>query len=140
MDALFQKISDVSGIKIEETEKKTYTVSSTDPRHPWTIPVVKDAVYPETGSVWEWLVGGQFFSKTQYASDYLSGLIAEKQTGVRTLQHKRGSFPMICGDGTYCRAEHRDYFSMLCFHCPKAEQMQAEKDGVTLSYQPEETE
>jgi len=136
MDALFQEIADISGIKIEKTGQKTYSVSSTDPDRLWAIPIVKDAVYPETGSIWDWLIGGQYFDE-KFASGYLVRLVAEKQTGIRILRYERGSFPMICGNGIDCRAEHRDYFTMLCSHCPKAEQMQAEKDGVTLSYQPE---
>jgi hypothetical protein len=140
MEDLVKEITNVSSVKIAEVGGKVYTVSSQDPGRPWKIQLVKDAVNPETGNIWEWLVDSQFFSKTQYASDYLKRLIAEKQTGVRIIRHKRGLIPEICGNGIDCRYDHRGYFTMLCSGCPKAEQMQAEKDGVTLSYQPEETE
>ena len=105
----------------------------------WSIEVLKDAPYPATGSVWEWRVAGQFFSRDDWAAEYLTKLIAEKVTGERVLDHERGSVPDICGTEEYvsnhsCRAKMRGVFSMLCQYCPVAEQIEADRDGVTLKY------
>lgn len=116
-----------------------YSISSNDAADPWTINVFKDAVYPDTGSIWDWKVDGQYFSRDEWATEYLKKLIAEKITGERVINRKRGNVPDICGCEEYiskysCRAKERGYFTMLCSYCPIAEQMEADRDGVKLKY------
>ncbi|MDR0287183.1 MAG: hypothetical protein LBI03_05700 [Clostridiales bacterium] len=135
MEQLFNEISGISHIKIEETGEKTWTVSSTLLYKHWTITVIKDAVYPETETIWAWKIDDQYLDE-KYASGYLIRLIDEKKTGFRIIRHKCGTIPELCGYGIDCSAKRRGYFSMLCSSCPIAERMQAEKDGVRLSYIP----
>lgn len=116
-----------------------YTISSENTVNPWNIHVLKDAIYPETGSVWDWKVDGQLFSRDEWAAAYLVKLIAEKITGERIIDRERGKVPDICGCEEYvskysCRAKQRGYFTMLCSYCPIAEQMEADRDGVKLIY------
>ena len=105
----------------------------------WSIEVSKDAPHPTTGTVWEWLVAGQFFSRDDWAAEYLAKVIAEKVTGERVFNRERGRVPDICGIEEYvsnysCRAKMRGVFTMLCQYCPVAEQIEADRDGVTLKY------
>lgn len=116
-----------------------FSISSSDAVSPWTIQIIKDAVYPDNGSVWEWKVDGQYFDRDESAAKYFIRLLAEKKTGMRVINRERGKVPDICGDEEYvtkypCRAKERGYFSMLCSDCPIAEQMQADRDGVILQY------
>jgi hypothetical protein len=106
--------------------------------------IEKDAIYPETGKVWEWKVDGQYFSREDWAAKFLTKRITEKTTSIRTINRKRGNVPDICGSEEYliahsgddwgCRAQRRGCFTMLCSNCPIAEKMQADRDGLKLIY------
>lgn len=116
-----------------------FSISGKGPVNPWTIHIYKDAVYPDTGTVWEWKVDGQYFDREDSAANYLTNLIAEKMTGKRVINRERGKIPDVCGCEEYvtkysCWAKVRGYFTMLCSHCPIAEKMQADRDGVILIY------
>lgn len=74
-----------------------YSITSTESGNLWTINVYKDAIYPETGTVWEWKIDKQYFSRDDWAAKYLVRLIAEKNTGERIIDHERGNVPDICG-------------------------------------------
>jgi len=106
---------------------------------PYELCIKKD-VESESGAVWDWQVDGQFFSRTDWADDYLQRRIRELETGKRQINRPPGSYPMICGVlGSACRLKYREdgspMYSMLCSDCPKAEKMQADKDGLTLVYE-----
>ena len=104
----------------------------------WNFHVHQDAVYVETGSVWDWKVDSQYFSKDEYAAKYLMKLIGEKNTGIRYINRPRRKVPDICGvDGSYCRHPN-ECNTMLCSDCPVAEEFFASRDGVTLKYAMEE--
>lgn len=97
-----------------------------------TITVKKDVEYNK--SIWKWKVDTQIFSKNESAEIYLKKLIAEKLTGIRIINRKKGSIPEICGiEGKACRNPQKCN-TMLCTYCPIAEQFFAEKDGVKLIY------
>ena len=94
------------------------------------------------GHLWSWKVDSQFFSKDEYAEGYLEKRVSELKTGKRYISNVKRGFPVICGfGGLSCRLRYRDdgtpAYSMLCSECPKAEQMQAERDGLTLVYMDE---
>jgi hypothetical protein len=96
------------------------------------ITVKKDVEH--NGSIWEWKIDTQIFSKNEYAENYLKKLIAEKLTGIRIIDHKKGSIPEICGiEGKACR-HPKECNTMLCSHCPIAEQFFAERNNVKLIY------
>lgn len=86
------------------------------------------------GTIWEWKVNDQLFSKEQYALNYLKRVISEKLTGYRVLYHSKQKVPEICGvNGAACRRPGKCN-SALCITCPVAEKFFADKDGVTLVY------
>ena len=107
---------------------------------PYELSINKD-VESEPGSVWDWQVDGQFFSRADWADEYLQKRIQELETGKRHFNRPPGSYPVICGiKGAACRLRHREdgspMYSMLCSNCPKADEMQTEKDGLILVYEP----
>lgn len=127
----------LDAIKLNNAEildNKHWSITSNDPANPWTIEVIKDAEHPETGTVWEWKVDGQYFDRDEWATKYLIKRIAEKVTHERIINRERGTVPIICGINGNCRAKHRGYFTILCSTCPVAEKMQADRDGVKLRY------
>lgn len=112
-----------------------YSVKSIDTTNSWTIQIIKDAINQDTGTFWEWMVDGQYFSRDDWAAKFLEERITEKNTGERVINRARGQVPDICGiGGAFCRVKGRGYFTMLCSECPVAEQMQAERDGLKLRY------
>lgn len=99
--------------------------------------IYKDVIFPENNTIWAWKINGQYFSRDDWASEFLIRRIAEIKTGVRIINRERGSAPEICGnEGSYCRAKIRGYFTMLCSYCPIAEQIEADRDKVKIKYQP----
>ena len=106
----------------------------------WVIRIDKDAVYPDTKTVWPWKVDTQFFNNNEHAAKYLSCIIDEKNTGVRIIPHAKREIPDICGiSGCGCRRPDKCN-SMLCSDCPVAEEFFARQDGVTLKYEEDTNE
>ena len=135
MEELLSRLDAVLG------ETGVYTVNGNGVKGEWTIEVVKDAVYPdEQGNVWPWRIDGQYFNRDNHACAYLMKRVKEKESGIRIIPHKKKDFPDLCRDRDYCRYDQRKIFSMLCYGCPKAEQIQAEAEGLSLVYQPEPEE
>jgi len=97
------------------------------------IHVYKDAAYPDTGTVWEWKVDGQYFSREEWALDYLRTIMAEKLTGIRIIYRELRKAPDICAWGKRCRSPGKCN-TMLCSDCPVADKFFAERDGVKLIY------
>lgn len=96
------------------------------------INVEKDVEH--NGNIWAWKVETQIFSKDDWAANYLKKIIAEKITGIRIINRKRGTVPDICGiEGAACRQPGK-CDRMLCSHCPVAEKFFADRDGVRLIY------
>lgn len=95
------------------------------------IRVLRDAYSSETDSVWAWRVDTQYFSRNDWALQYLRELIAEELTGIRILHRKRGRRPEICGDGCLHPNECN---RMLCSQCPTADAFFAGRDGVKIVY------
>lgn len=95
----------------------------------WEIHIYKNTVNPE----WGWKIDTQYCSE-KIAAKYLIRLINEKKTGIRIIEHKIGSVPVICGiNGAACRLPNQCN-SALCRDCPVAEKFFAERDGVKLHY------
>ena len=100
----------------------------------WEIHVYKDAIYPDSESVWDWKVDTQFFSQDNYAEKYLRRLVSEKETGIRIINRSKREVPDICGDGTLGCRHPNQCNTMLCSNCPVAEAFFAKRDGVILQY------
>ena len=103
----------------------------------YTLKIKQNPIH--NGCLWAWKVDAQIFSKDDYAKDYLKRRVSEFITGKRYIDHAPREVPYICGsEGLGCRLKYRDdgtpMFSMLCSECPVAEQMHAERDGLTLVY------
>jgi len=123
-------------LKADYIDSKHYCIKSKDTNNPWTINVYKNVVY--NGSEWAWKVDTQVFSNDVYATSYLKTRIQEKTTGIRIIYQDTHQIPDICGIGTHCRAEGRNWeFSMLCSSCPKAHKHQADAEGLTVVYRTE---
>jgi hypothetical protein len=121
------------GIAMNQTsEKSFYIVLSNGER----IDIIKDAEHKDDNgtTVWKWKIATQFFSKDEWAKEYLKRLITERLTGIRIIFHIEQKTPDICGtNGIGCRSLNRCN-TMLCSGCPVAEQFFAKQDGVTLKY------
>lgn len=86
------------------------------------------------GKTWCWRVEDQYFSREEYAVNYLLRLIAEKLTGKRIIYHSKREVPEICGvEGAACRSSGKCN-TALCTDCPVAEKFFADRDGVELVY------
>ena len=124
-----EKDTDILGIRAKETGENHYRIDLSNGKR---IDIVKDIEY--NGSIWEWKIDTQIFSKDEYAKDYLKKLIAEKLTGIRIIYHEERKAPDICGvNGTACRHPGKCN-TMLCSDCPVAYKFFAERDGVELVY------
>ena len=86
------------------------------------------------GSIWEWQINAQVFSKDSYAENYLKKIITEKLTGNRIIYHKEKQAPDICGvNGSACR-HPKECNTAICSQCPVAERFFAKRDNVKLIY------
>lgn len=104
----------------------------------WSLEVVFNAVYPETGNVFAWKIDSQYFDKENWAAEYLTKIILEKNTGVRIIYGKQHHVPDICGIGGAACRHPNACNTALCLQCPVAEKFFAKKDNVVLKYVDEE--
>ena len=122
-------------LNAESIESKHFLVGSTDEKNPWILDIEEKPFHND--QEWEWKVDGQIFSEDHYAASYLKRRIRENRTGIRIIYNDDPQFPLICGDGSDCRYELRGCFSMLCSSCPKADKIEADKDGLVIEYRSE---
>ena len=97
----------------------------------WELPIYKDAVYPDSDTVWPWKIDTQFFEKDEWAAHYLMRRIQEKTTGIRYIKHKKRTIPSICG---YMCRHPEQCNSMLCSDCPVAEVFWAKREDIRILY------
>lgn len=122
-------VSDSLFLKAEALSEKQWMIHLSNGAE---ITVEKEPEY--NGSTWSWKIGEQYFSKDEYALDYLKRLVSEKLTGKRVIFHEKREVPCICGvDGAACR-HPGECNTALCSDCPVAEKFFADRDGVELIY------
>ena len=115
--------------KAQKASRNLWIIS--DREQSWELSVCKDAVYPDSDTVWTWKIDTQFFEKDNWAARYLMRRIQEKITGIRYIKHKKGTVPSICW-GTCRHPEQCN--TMLCSDCPIAETFWAKREGIRMLY------
>ncbi|MGE4353518.1 MAG: hypothetical protein AB7D36_05490 [Oscillospiraceae bacterium] len=116
--------------KAAQPEPGHYIVTLTNDAE---IHIYTDAVYPDTGTVWEWKVDGQYFDHEEWALGYLKTIMTEKLTGIRIIYRNRREAPDICAWGKRCRSPG-ECDRALCSDCPVADEFFAARDGVKIIY------
>lgn len=115
--------------KAQKTDRNLWII--TDKTQSWELPVCKDAVCPDSDTVWAWKIDTQFFEKNEWAARYLMRRIQEKTMGIRYIKHKKGMIPFIC---QYTCRRPEQCNTMICSGCPIAEVFWAKREGINMLY------